>query len=90
MRMRHPKKEVEKVLAELEEFGWNVVERHGKGHAWGLVRYPYNDADCRCGEYCQMTVNSTPQNPSSHAAKLKRKALKCINLNRRTQNDDRL
>lgn len=32
-RSRHPKKEVDKVLRELEGHGWRVVERDGKGHA---------------------------------------------------------
>ena len=32
-RGRHPKKEVEQVLGELEKRGWRVVERTGKGHA---------------------------------------------------------
>lgn len=77
-RERHPKKEVEEVLRELEALGWTVVKRNGKGHAWGLLRCPANREDCRCGQYCQMTINSTPQNPGSHAAKLRDKALGCI------------
>jgi hypothetical protein len=76
-RERHPKKDVEKVLRELEALGWTVEKRHGSGHAWGLLRCPQNSADCRGGEFCQMTINSTPQNPANHAAKLKQKALGC-------------
>ncbi len=79
-RERHPKKEVEAVLRELEALGWTVIKRNGKGHAWGLLRCPSNSAECRGGEYCQMTINSTPQNPSSHAAKLRSKAFGCIEL----------
>lgn len=77
-RSRHPKKEVEQVLGELEEHGWRVVERDGKGHAWGLLRCPNHSKDCRCGEFCQMTINSTPQNAGNHAAKLRNRALACI------------
>lgn len=77
-RDRHPKKEIEKVLRELEQLGWTVERRVGKGHAWGLLRCPKPREDCRCGLFCQMTINSTPQNPSNHAAKLRQKALGCI------------
>ncbi|QKV18685.1 hypothetical protein [Oricola thermophila] len=78
-RSRHPKKEVEAVLRELEALGWTVVRRHGKGHAWGLLRCPKPTEECRCGQYCQMTVFSTPQNAANHAAKLRSKAMACIN-----------
>ena len=77
-RPRHPKKEVEAVLRELEELGWTVEKRNGKGHAWGLLRCPKPTDECRCGMFCQMSINSTPQNPSNHAAKLRQKALGCI------------
>ena len=79
-RERHPKKDVEKVLRDLESLGGTVEKRHGSGHAWGLLRCPQNSADCRGGEFCQMTINSTPQNPASHAAKLKQKALGCLEM----------
>lgn len=79
-RSRHPKKEVERVLRELEQLGWAIVERPGKGHAWGLLRCPKPSDDCRCGQYCQMTISSTPQNPGNHAAKLRQKALGCTEI----------
>lgn len=87
MRSRHPKKDVEKVLCELEALGWTVDVRGG-GHAWGLLRCPENAKDCRDSKYCQMTINSTPQNPSSHAAKLRQKALACIKLDEKEAKDD--
>lgn len=86
-RRRHSKKEVEQVLQELEEFGWVVEVRNSKGHAWGLLRCPSNDKECRCGEYCQMSISSTPQNPSRHAAKLKDKALSCVKLVKESKDD---
>lgn len=86
MRSRHPKKDVEKVLCELEALGWTVDVRGG-GHAWGLLRCPANAKDCRDNKYCQMTINSTPQNPASHAAKLKQKALACIKQDERETKD---
>ena len=77
-RARHPKKDVERVLQELEALGWIVEKRNGKGHAWGLLRCQTPSDACRCGLFCQMTINSTPQNPASHAAKLRQKAMGCI------------
>lgn len=62
-RKPHKSKEIEAVLRELESLGWTVTLRSGRGHAWGLIRCPNNDPDCRCGEFCQMGVWSTPQNP---------------------------
>ena len=87
-RKRHPKKDVEAVLMELEALGWTVQVRHSTGHAWGLLRCPNNDRDCRCGEFCQMSISSTPQNPANHAAKLKSKALSCIYLLAEKEKDD--
>jgi hypothetical protein len=79
-RSRHSKKEVEKVLEELEALGWTVVKRNGKGHAWGLLRCPKPTEDCRCGKFCQMSIWSTPKNADKHAADLRRKALACTGL----------
>ncbi|MEP7453066.1 hypothetical protein [Phyllobacterium sp. SB3] len=86
-RDRHPKKEVENVLRELEALGWSV-ETRGGGHAWGLLKCPANSDDCRCGKFCQMTINSTPQNPGNHAAKLKQKALGCVKKNEKQQDQN--
>lgn len=77
-RSRHKSKEIEAVIRELEALGWQVVE--GKGHAWGILRCPANSTDCRCGEFCQMSVWSTPKNPEQFAKKLRQKALACVNL----------
>lgn len=76
MRRRHPNKEVEKVLRYAESNGWQVFKRDG--HAWGSMRCPQNDADCRCGQFCQMSIWSTPRNPGNHARQLKRKVDGCI------------
>jgi len=77
-RKSHKSKEIEAVLRELESLGWTIVE--GKGHAWGLLRCPANSEDCRCGEFCQMSVWSTPKDPERHARKLRQKALACTKL----------
>ena len=79
-RRKHTSKEIEAVLQELEALGWVVVE--GRGHAWGLLRCPANSKECRCGEFCQMSVWSTPKDPERHANKLRQKALACTRLGR--------
>lgn len=77
-RKRHPSKKIEAALQELEARGWVVIE--GKGHAWGLLRCPANSKDCRLGEFCQMSVWSTPKDPGGHLKKLRQKALACTQI----------
>lgn len=79
-RKPHKSNEIEEVLQELEALGWTVILRSGRGHAWGLIRCPKNDRDCRCGEFCQMGVWSTPQNPGRFARQLRSRALGCTKL----------
>lgn len=49
-RKKHPKKDIEEALVYAQEKGWRVSV--GGGHAWGKLYCPYNDRDCRCGEFC--------------------------------------
>jgi len=84
-RKTHKSKEIEAVLQELEALGWAVVE--GKGHAWGVLRCPANSKECRCGEFCQMSVWSTPKNAEQHARKLRQKALACVKLDHKDDKD---
>lgn len=78
MRSKHPNKEIEALLKELESLGWTI--RLLKGHAWGLVRCPNNNSDCRCGKFCQMSIWSTPKDPTRFAKTVRSKALGCIYL----------
>lgn len=57
----HSKKEVEDALR----------------HAWGRIYCPYNDDECRCGEFCITSVWSTPKNPGNHARALRRVVDNC-------------
>lgn len=66
----HPKKDVEDALRHAENAGWRVTV--GGSHAWGRMYCPYNDKDCRCGEFCITSVWSTPKSPGSHARALRR------------------
>jgi hypothetical protein len=74
-RARHPKKEVEKAIRHAEAHGWRIEV--GGSHAWGKMYCPYNDAECRCGEFCITSIWSTPKNPGNHARQLQRVVDNC-------------
>ncbi len=38
---------------------------------------PYNDEECRCGEFCITSIWSTPKNPGNHARALRRVVDNC-------------
>jgi len=38
---------------------------------------PYNDEECRCGEFCITSIWSTPKNPHHHARALRRVVDNC-------------
>ncbi|MFP6560210.1 hypothetical protein WJ542_18175 [Paraburkholderia sp. B3] len=77
MRRPHPRKEIEAALQYAESNGWMVRPKKGNGHAWGRIYCPYNDADCRCGEFCITSVWSTPRSAANHAAHLMRVVSNC-------------
>lgn len=58
-RPSHSKKEVEEVLRHAEEQGWRI--ELGGSHAWGRIYCPYNDEECRCGEFCITSVEHTEE-----------------------------
>ncbi|MES2721278.1 MAG: hypothetical protein V4624_10365 [Pseudomonadota bacterium] len=71
----HPKKEVDEALYYAKSQGWRV--ERGGSHAWGKIYCPYNDFDCRCGEFCITSVWSTPKSPGNHAKALRRVVDNC-------------
>jgi hypothetical protein len=75
-RARHPSKEIEKALAYAETQGWRVLPL--SGHAWGKIQCPWNDTDCRCGTFCQVSVWSTPRVPEHMANNVRRAVDGCI------------
>jgi hypothetical protein len=79
-RARHPKKEVEEAVRYAEAAGWRAEV--GGSHAWGRIYCPYNDAECRCGEFCITSVWSTPKNPGNHARQIKRVVDNCTGRTR--------
>jgi hypothetical protein len=79
-RPKHPIKEIEAALVELESMGWSVEKAKGRSaHSWGYVLCPANATDsCRSGIFCRMSVWSTPRAPRNHARELVKKAQGCV------------
>lgn len=75
VRRKHPKQEVESALQYAEQNGWRV--EMGGSHAWGKLYCPYNDNQCRCGEFCIASIWSTPRNPGNHAKQICRVVDNC-------------
>ena len=76
MAKKHPNKEIRAALEYAVQQGWILVE--GGSHAWGKMYCPYNDSECRCGEFCITSIWSTPKNPTNHAKQIRRVVDKCI------------
>lgn len=76
MAKKHPNKEIQAALKYAEQQGWII--QVGGSHAWGKILCPYNDQECRCGEFCLTSIWSTPKNPSSHAKQIRRVVDNCI------------
>jgi len=74
-RSKHANKEIEGALKYAESQGWSI--KQGGSHAWGKIYCPFNDHDCRCGEFCISSVWSTPKNPANHAAQISRVVDNC-------------
>ena len=70
VRAAHPNKDIEAALRYAQANGWRI--ELGGSHAWGRVYCPYNDQQCRCGEFCIASIWSTPKNPSNHARAIRR------------------
>ncbi|WP_139657484.1 hypothetical protein [Pseudomonas shirazica] len=74
-RPSHARKEDEQALRHAESKGWRVVV--GGGHCWGKMYCPWNDAHCRCGEFCITSIWSTPRSPGNLARQLRRVVDNC-------------
>ena len=81
-RKKHSKKEIENALVYAEEQGWKV--KVGGSHAWGKIYCPFNDKECRCGEFCVSSIWSTPKNATNHAKQIRRVVDNCTTR----KNDD--
>ncbi len=65
-----------------------LTDRANQDHAWGRMYCPYNDEECRCGEFCITSIWSTPKNPSNHARALRRVVDNCTSHRQRREADD--
>jgi len=85
-RSRHPKKEIEEAIRYAEDHGWRIEV--GGSHAWGRMYCPYNDQECRCGEFCMTSIWSTPRNVWSHARMLKRVVDNCTTRKKAAEREE--
>jgi len=69
-RKKHSRQDVENALQYAEAKGWRIEV--GGSHAWGKMYCPFNDKDCRCGEFCITSIWSTPRNAANHAKQIRR------------------
>ncbi|HXQ50415.1 MAG TPA: hypothetical protein VN802_04915 [Stellaceae bacterium] len=83
---KHPERVIEEAVRHAEALGW--AWRKGGGHAWGIIRCPWNDRACRNGTFCQASIWSTPRNPTNHARHLERVVDKCIHVAPRDPEDE--
>jgi len=74
-RKRHTDKDIEAAIAYAEFKGWRIEMR--SGHAWGRMYCPFNDAQCRCGEFCIASIWSTPRSAGNHARQIRRVVDNC-------------
>lgn len=74
-RKRHTDKDIEAAITYAELKGWRIEMR--SGHAWGRMYCPFNDAQCRCGEFCVASIWSTPKSAGNHAKQIRRIVDKC-------------
>jgi len=74
--MRHPNKAVAAAIKHASRNGW-VIEQGGS-HAWGKMYCPNNDNGCRCGEFCRISIWSTPRSPENHAKHIRKVVDNCI------------
>ncbi|HBK96080.1 MAG TPA: hypothetical protein DD001_01515 [Microcoleaceae bacterium UBA10368] len=78
-RRTHPKPEVEDALRYAEKNGWHVDL--GGSHAWGKIKCPYNDQECRNGIFCISSIWSTPKNSGNHGKQIRRIVDNCTKHN---------
>ncbi|QKK02904.1 MAG: hypothetical protein HND55_09770 [Pseudomonadota bacterium] len=75
-RKRHPNKTIETAVQAAEAAGWRIEMTPG-GHCWARMYCPWNDPECRCGEFCIASIWSTPRNPENHARQIIRVVERC-------------
>lgn len=74
-RPRHPSKDIEAAIAELEAAGWRWAPLGKSAHGWGKMLCPQHDMSD-----CIIFVYSTPRSAHNHAQAIRKKAEKCGHL----------
>lgn len=82
-RPKHPTKEIEAAIYQLESLGWSYQATGKSSHAWGRMLCPQHDATG-----CQVSVWSTPKVPEHHANHLIRHGNKCAHTKKEANNED--
>lgn len=79
-RKRHPAKDIEAVIKFAESKGWRIVSAGSSAHCWGRMLCPFGDKNekCRCGEFCSVSIWSSPRSAVNHAKQLRKAIEKCI------------
>jgi hypothetical protein len=54
----------------------------------GRMYCPYNDRECRCGEFCITSIWSTPRNAVSHARLLQRVVDNCTTRKKMAEREE--
>lgn len=52
------------------------------------MKCPYNDKECRCGEFCRASIWSTPKSPTNHARQIRRVVDNCTTHAKPETNQD--
>lgn len=76
---KHPNQEIDSAIDYAVENGWEVKDAGSSSHAWGRLKCPHNDSECRCGKFCLKSIWSTPKNLQNHAKQIRRIVDGCIN-----------
>ncbi|QPC87206.1 hypothetical protein GA830_10985 [Mesorhizobium sp. NBSH29] len=77
-RPRHPNKDIEAAISELESLGWSYRPTGRSSHAWGRMVCSQHDPTG-----CQVSIWSTPRVPRNHADQLRRLGRKCAHSDTR-------
>jgi len=77
MAKSHPNKEIREAIAYAVSKGWTIEPVGNSAHAWGQMKCPYNDSNCRDGKYCRVGIWSTPRNTMNHAKQIRNIVDKC-------------
>lgn len=80
-RKKHPNKDIEAALVEIEGLGWHFEDTGKSAHACHKMLCPYKEAQSQCdgnSQWCMKSVWKTPRSPENHARDLKRNVYRCI------------